>query len=327
MAAVTRKLGAELKQTFEHDLKKEVENVEKRWKQQVEQGRAELAHVEAKVSPVEDLVAQFVAGIYNGASSAIEARRVAQAMVGAAWCAERAHRPAKESQECNVEDSLQQVLARIKQEAHWPGIIKVEDGKSCLRQHGARGIKAASLLGKLSSGMNHQCHKVTAQLLAEIDLLSAVTRSGSSEHSSTHASTDDDVCKPFGCFRLPVWTALNPVEPMDHSCSGDNVNFQCAVHDALNWITHMQPIAKQELHAAQHVSVAGVDMGCRRSTPKAECALRPDAPEFKPWAGDQLWPAKIECCQDHWQRNGHEQDPTEVGKEGRQEDVVGIPGS
>ena len=83
--------------------------------------------------------------------------------------------------ECRAEDELEAALARIKTIGCLPGRIKVEHGKTWLRERGPRGVAAASLLGKLSGGRNHQCHRVGAQLLAELELLAADACTGGLE--------------------------------------------------------------------------------------------------------------------------------------------------
>jgi hypothetical protein len=122
---------------------------------------------------VQALLAAFITGIYAGAPCAVEARKISQALVGSAWSSERGKPVTGGRDTASADGDLELVLARIKIAAKMPGIVKVENGKTWLRQHGERGAKAASLLSKLSGGRNLQCHKVAAQLIAEVDLIAA----------------------------------------------------------------------------------------------------------------------------------------------------------
>ena len=111
-------------------------------------------------------MAALIRGVYAGAPSAVEARRICQALVGSAWSAERGLR--SEPALGDAEHELEQVLACIKAAAAIPGVVKVQQAKAWLRSHGERGHKAASQLSKLSSGRNAQCHQVAAQLITDV---------------------------------------------------------------------------------------------------------------------------------------------------------------
>eukprot|EP00929_Paragymnodinium_shiwhaense_P099805 TRINITY_DN6164_c0_g6_i1.p1 TRINITY_DN6164_c0_g6~~TRINITY_DN6164_c0_g6_i1.p1 ORF type:complete len:280 (+),score=57.54 TRINITY_DN6164_c0_g6_i1:118-957(+) len=71
---------------------------------------------------------------------------------------------------CAIE-GLEEVLAAVKHEANLPGVVKVEDAKRWMRSTGPRGLKAASLLGRLSSCRNDKAHPLAKQLLEEVKQL------------------------------------------------------------------------------------------------------------------------------------------------------------
>ena len=88
---------------------------------------------------ISDLVASLIRGVYVGAPSALEARRISQALVGTAWSAERGLR--SELALGDAEHELEQILACIKAAAAIPGVVKVQQAKEWLRSHGERGYK------------------------------------------------------------------------------------------------------------------------------------------------------------------------------------------
>ena len=93
-----------------------------------------------------------------------------------------------------AENELEAVLARVKEEGALPGRIKVEDGKAWLRGFGPRGDAAASMLGKLSSARNRQCHHIGAQLLSEVAMLAEANLTG--ERTLPQAEAAREVLEP-----------------------------------------------------------------------------------------------------------------------------------
>ena len=69
---------------------------------------------------VQVMMSVFIAGIYSGAPSNVEARKVSQALVGAAWHSERGKLPLSSCDAASVDGDLECVLATTKLAARMP---------------------------------------------------------------------------------------------------------------------------------------------------------------------------------------------------------------
>jgi len=123
---------------------------------------------------VDAVLGSMLSGVYAGAPSLSEGRRLAFGLLGIAWNAERGHAPrSSPAPALGAIDDLDDVLAVVKECSNLPGVIGVSDAKEWLRSYGARGVRAASLVGKLSRGRNVQSHPLRLQLLAEVRQLAS----------------------------------------------------------------------------------------------------------------------------------------------------------
>ena len=134
---------------------------------------------------IQCLMASLVKGIYAGAPNQVEARKIAQALAGAAWCAERG-RPVASSVSRN--DLLESTLTAISRLAGRADKFRIEEAKRWLRDgFGEEGRKFASRLGKLSKVRNSETHSddmIIDEVNALVKRCSEIQHAGSNAHFS-----------------------------------------------------------------------------------------------------------------------------------------------
>ena len=146
--------------------------------------RAAVSLAMAGGDDIHVLMASLVKGIYAGAPSQVEARKIAQALAGAAWCAERG-RPVASAVSRN--DLLESTLTALSRVAGCDDKFRIEGAKRWLRDgFGEEGRKIAGRLGKLSKARNSETHPddmIIDEVKALVQRRSEIHEAGSAAHS------------------------------------------------------------------------------------------------------------------------------------------------
>ena len=157
-------------------------------------GGVGLAEHEAAAAAFEGpqlLLAALIKGVYMGAPSVLEARKVAQALVGTAWHAERANgRPAQAPSGGTDFEATLTALSRLAERSQK---FKAEGAKAWLRSFGKAGSKLASRLGNQSKLRNGRTHG-DDMFIDEVEALvrNAVAASGLDDVSEAATPSADE---------------------------------------------------------------------------------------------------------------------------------------